>query len=610
MNFPDLHQFPHFAIDTETTGVVFPKHKAFGISISTPDGKDYYWDIRETPSVIQWLHGAVNSYRGIIIAHNASFDYKMLLNVGIKVPLKLLDDTCIRACMINEHLFSFALDDLAKRYLGEEKDNSLYPKMAEIFGGLATRNVQMARISQAPVEIVAPYAMKDTNLTLKLWEWQEKEIDRQQLHKICSFERSLMPMIIDTEVRGVRVDLEYAEKAMHELTPHIDSSQAKVNRLNGKEINTNSAKQVREYFSPKQKDGNWFIGDNMIESTPSGNPSIDSPTLRRLNDPMAREILNLRSLIKTRDTFMKGHVIGHSFGGRVYPCIRQNKSEQGGTSTGRLSYQSPALQQIPSRNKEIAKIVKQAFLPEEGHVWVDADMASFEVRVFAHLVNNAKIVQAYVDDPMMDLHQYVADLTGLPRSATYAGQPYAKALNLACIFNSGNGAIADSMGMPWAWESFETRTGELVTYKKAGEAAMRVIETYHQKVGGVRELANGCKAVAESRGYIFTGRGRHLRFPRGHKSYKASGILIQSTSADINKENWLTINETLGSRGRLILNTHDSYSMSMPEDSWQSMYADVKRAIEVPKLRVPLVLDLNGVGKTWWGALTGEINGK
>lgn len=610
MQFPDIKRFPHFAIDTETTGVNFPKDKAFGISISTPDANDYYWDIRETPSVIQWLHRETNQYRGTIIAHNASFDYKMLLGVGVDIPLGLLDDTCIRACMINEHLFSYALDDLAKKYLGEKKDDSLYPKMAELFGGRPTRNVQMAKISQAPVGIVAPYAMKDTNLTLKLWEWQEREINRQQLHKICSFERSLMPVIINTEVKGVRVDLEYAQRAMEELTPHIDSSQAKVNHLNGKEINTNSTKQVREYFKPVQKEGNWFIGSDMIGATPSGNPCIDSPTLRGLNNPMATEILNLRSLIKTRDTFMKGHVIGHSFGGRVYPCIRQNKSEQGGTSTGRLAYQSPALQQIPSRNKEIAKIVKQAFLPEEGHVWVDADMASFEVRVFAHLVNNTKIVKAYVDDPEMDLHQYVADLTGLPRSAEFAGQPYAKALNLACIFNSGNGAIADSMGMPWEWESFKTRSGETVTYKKAGEAALRVIEMYHQKIGGVRELASGCKAVAESRGYIFTRRGRHLRFPHGHKSYKASGILIQSTSADINKENWLTINEVLGDRGRLVLNTHDSYSMSMPEGEWQQMYEEVKKAIEAPKLRVPLVLDLNGVGKTWWGALAGEINGR
>jgi len=321
-----------------------------------------------------------------------------------------------------------------------------------------------------------------------------------------------------------------------------------------------------------------------------------------MKHPGAAMILEQRSLIKTRDTFLKGHVLDSAVGGRVYPTINQSKVEGGGTGTGRLSIQGPAMQQIPSRNKEVAALVKPCFLPDEGHVWLDADMASFEVRVFAHL---AGIGQAYVDDPHMDFHQWVADLTGLVRNAEYGGQPNAKQLNLSMIFNSGNGAIAETMGMDWHWDQFTDKTGKLIRYKKPGKEAMAVIDTYHKKLPGVKRLAEGCKNKAIKRGYIFTKYGRHLRFPRGWKTYKASGLLIQATAADINKENIRLITDVLQPMGgHLLLNTHDSYSMSIPEDVWwKDAFEEVRRAVERPVLDVPLILDLSGHGNNWANAL-------
>jgi DNA polymerase I-like protein with 3'-5' exonuclease and polymerase domains len=120
---------------------------------------------------------------------------------------------------------------------------------------------------------------------------------------------------------------------------------------------------------------------------------------------------------------------------------------------------------------------------------------------------------------------------------------------------------------------------------------------------GVKKLATGCKNKASERGYIMTEHGRHLRFPGKHKVYKASGILIQATSADINKEMWKLIDE-MGLK--LILNTHDSYGLSLPEgeDAKQiGMSLQNELAQRIPYLRVPLILELNGIGKNWWEAL-------
>lgn len=607
----DLSRYPYFGYDTETTGLVYPRDKAFGFSIATPDGRSEYYDIRQRPEAVDLLNRQMRSYRGIIICHNASFDYRMSHVAGIVLPVGNLDDTVIRATQIDEHEKSYALDDLGHKYLGEGKVTALYKDLAKIFGGLATKNVQMKHIARAPIEIVGPYCEQDAILALRLWEWQQEEIERQGIENICRFERHKMPTFIRAEMRGIRVDLDYAEEAADAISPIINQEQKKLNKIAGDDFNVNSSPQIKALFEPTKKAGiGWVAKDGTIlGTTKTGNPSIGAEYLRSMRHPAAAHILEIRSLIKTRDTFLRKHVLGHATGGRVYPTINQSKGEEGGTSTGRLSYQGPAMQQIPSRNKKVAAIVKPCFLPEEGQVWVDADMASFEVRVFAHLINNKEIIDAYKNNPNLDLHQFVADLTNLVRNATFSGEPNAKQLNLSMIFNSGDGATADKMGMPWEWESFLPRgrvdiPENYITYKKAGIEAKRIIKKYHHRIPGVKELANGCKAKAEKRGFIRTFTGRRLRFPHGHKSYKASGLLIQATAADVNKENWSIIEETLGDYGTIILNTHDSYSMSIDED-WKPHYERVRIELERDVLRVPLKVDLNGVGKNWWDALTG-----
>lgn len=602
-----IHNYPYFGYDTETTGLIYPVDRAFGFSLAFPDGRTEYIDIREQPKMVEWLNDETAHYNGAIICHNASFDFRMSSIAGINLPIHLMDDTVIRACNINEHLNSYELDYLGKKYLNKGKKTEIYEELAKIFGGPATKKTQMKNISKAPVHVVAPYAEEDALLALLLWEWQEEEIKRQGIEKIIKFERELMPTFIRAEMRGIRVDIDYAEQAADAITPIIKEKQQTLNKQAGSEVNVNSPPQVKALFNPKEDvNGNWFASDGTpLKKTPKGKASLGAEALREISDGKAKLILELRSLIKTRDTFLRGHVIGHCHNEYVYPTINQSKGEDGGTGTGRLSYQNPAMQQIPSRNKKVAAIVKPCFLPDEGQIWVDADKASFEVRVFYHLINNKNINEAYAIDPNKDAHQMVSDLTGLVRNAEYSGQPNAKQLNLSMIFNSGNGAIADKMGMPWEWESFVPRgktEEDRIWYKKAGTKAMRIINEYHRKVPGVKELAKNCKNLVEKNGFIFTKEGRRLRFPHGYKSYSASGKLIQATAADINKRNWQKIEEQLDEVGRLMLNTHDSYSMSMPED-WKPHYERVKHEIELPNLRVPLILELSGTGVNWWDAI-------
>lgn len=601
--YPDLSRYPYFAYDTETTGLHYPVDKAFACSIAVP-GDSWYFDFRRQPKAIDWLNDTFRHLSNSrIICHNASFDASMSAVAGIHLPLDALDCTIIRACLINEHEASifpwnrgrkpggYSLDYLCRKYIKKKK-----------------LEIDHANIADLPYEEVKEYAVEDAILALELWEWQQQEIERQNLQRITEFERSRMPELIGSQMQGIRVDLDYAEEAMDKMTPLITQKQAQMDQLAGWNFNVNSGPQVIKLFEPTKTNGAWYVGRTKIGTTKKGNPSFGKEYLVDLADvdPRARMIMEIRSALKTRDTFLAKHVLEHAVNGRVYPTINQTAGERGGTRTGRLSYVDPAMQQIPSRDKATAAIVKPCFLPDLDQLWLDFDLNSFEVRIFAALAGmyNDYLVKVYQDNPRLDFHQWVAELTGLIRNAEYGGQPNAKQLNLSMIFSQGAGATAHKMGLHTTDAEFEDEYGVKIKYQRAGDDAYRIIDQYHAKVRGVRELASKARTISERRGYLRTKYGRHIRFPKRYKSYKASGLLIQATSADINKENWGLISSALDGRGRIVLNTHDSYSMSVQREGLRQTMKDVKGAVEREFLGIPLLLDYNGVGPNWWSALT------
>lgn len=613
--YPNLRQYPYFAYDTETTGLRYPVDKAFACSIATPDGKSWYYDFRRQPKAIEWLNDSFRSLPefGLIICHNAPFDACMSAVAGIHVPLDKLDDTVTRATLINEHEATqfpwnkhrkpgnYSLDYLCRKYLKRGK-----------------LKIDIENIADLPYEEAAEYAAEDAILTLLLWEHQQEKIttpDRwgRTLEGVAALERRVTPKIIGSQMKGIRVDLDRTEQAMQEMTPHINELQVEMDNMAGWKFNVNSSPQVKKLFEPVERGkGIWYVGGIRIGTTAKGAPSFGKEYLESLSevDSRARQIIDIRSALKTRDTFLAKHILEHAVGDRVYPTINQTVRETGGTKWGRLSYVDPAMQQIPSRNKVVASIVKPCFLPDEGQVWLDYDLNSFEVRVFAALASlydrTQALLKAYSLDPYLDFHQWVADLTGLVRNAEYGGQPNAKQLNLSMIFCQGKGATAAKMGLNTYDDEFEDEWGEKIKFKKAGADADIIINRYHSQIRGVRELAQAARNIAEERGYVRTKFGRHLRFPKKYKSYKASGILIQATSADINKENWCLIDEVLEDRGRITLNTHDSYSLSVDPSKLDEVEKDVMGAINREFLGIPLILDRNGVGLNWWSALKDE----
>lgn len=609
-NLDRFHEMPIKAADTETTGLYWYKDTVFGIALAGYDPEaglmmSQYWDIRDNLRIKDKIN-KVFAKCDRIVNHNIKFDALMSLPSGIIFPNDKLECVSVRAALINEHELSFSLDALAEKYLGMNKDNAIYQKLADLFGGKPTREAQIANLWRAPPDLVGNYAVIDAELAALLWHWQEAEIEKQGLQKVWDLERRVLPVLLDIERRGVRVDLEATHKAFDDTKQLIDSNQAALNKVAGKPVNVNSPKQMRELFGVQvdEDTGKWYTSDGApLEQTDSGNPSIDADALRLLDargNVLASKVLGLRKAVRAQ-VFLKDHILGHEIDGRVYPNYNQTRGDNElGTGTGRFSINDPAMQQIPARDVEIATIVRACFIPENGHYWMCADWEQFEFRWFAHYTKDKRIQQMFDKDPSMDFHQLVSDLTGIPRKPRFAGDANAKQINLGMVFGMGDGRLAAEMGMPY--------TVDARGYLRAGPETIEVVNKYHGEIPGVKLLQNDASSIAKSRGYVQTMMGRHLRFPGGKYTHKAAGLVFQGTSADCMKVKMIEMHEVSKEMGfDMLLSVHDELDFSVPKEIAQEAKSRTKQVLEAfgpgdtINCRIPIRSSID-LAPNWWEA--------
>ena len=608
MDFPNLAEAPVIAFDTETTGLHWWSSDVFGLSVAA-EGGSWYWDLRSTPEAVRWLRDTLPAV-SLVVGHNMKFDIHHAACLGVDWQAVRWQCTMTRAALIDEHLLSYDLDSLGKKYIGVGKTANIYKDLAELFGGAATKGVQIKNLPRAPFEMAAKYAKQDATTCLRLWQWQEGEIRRQGLERVHTLETELLPILVGMEREGVRVDIDRAERAVDELEVIISREQVVLNQIAGFVVNPNPSGSIHRLFEPRPREDGCFtlIDGTIAKPTGAGKASIGADCLRQMKHPAAAKILKLRKLKKARDTFLTGHVLGHLDGDRVHYNVNQTRGDnEAGTGTGRISINDPAMQQIPARDVETASIVRSCFIPRQGQRWLCADWAQFEFRWFAHYVNDSGINRMFAEDPDSDFHKIVSTMTGLPRSPRFAGDPNAKQINLGMVFGMGEGKLAQEMGLPYGTERSRGRE-----YLKAGDEAKAVFEKYHGAIPGVRKLLESASSVARSRGYVTTALGRHIRFPKGQFVHKAGGLIFQGTSADCMKQKMIEMDRFLrewnrvhGRDDRMVLTVHDELDFSVDDElvrpEIEREFTRFDGEITPIKCRIPITCEI-GVADNWFDA--------
>lgn len=639
-NFPIIEN-KYIALDLETYSLNPRRYNnIFGVSLSVWEDlkniKSYYWDIRQYPKVMHWLNDNLHKAHKII-NHNLKFDIINLLSSQINVPVdNRLVCIMLRAPLIDEHLGHYDLGFLGQKYCEESKsDELLYGRMADCFGGNPTRADQAGSFHlcyASPLkEEFEDYAKQDTELALKLWIEQEKIFKKMEkedhndnamytIREALDLEENLFPHIIMNEYHGIRVDLNNAEKTYDELLNHEMQLLKKVH-AEKKGLNCNSSKQLAEFFEVKEikinNEKQWKTScGSIIGCTDKGAPSFSAENLEKIKNPIARDIEEIKLSNKTRKTFIRNYIMKLHEHGRVYPHINQLKGEWKGygdiqgTGPGRMSYSDPAMQNIPSRNPRLAKAVKSLFLPDEGASWANGDLEQHEVRVGGHFYMTAQQKAYYASDPYWDIHQWVADITGLPRKATRSGEANAKQVSIAMTFGMGPRAFAEFLGMSTEEKSFVNWKGQTIRYTGAGPEAQEILDNYYEHMPHVRRTYKKAKETAEQRGFIRDLYGRRLRFPNINQCYKAASLIYQASSASFNKRYLLEIYRLLkGTQSQFMHNCHDDYNISIMKEDELILFEikDRVRNIAKEKLTIPIIVDFNEPANNWYEATISEV---
>lgn len=609
MEFPRIDPGIVLGLDYETSGLDYwnPDFHALDVAVSTPDAT-FAFNFRDHPGLSDWLRDILPGR--LVVAHSAQFEYQVTRRLGIDPRSIQWHCTMVTQCLIDEHALQYNLAAVAAAN-GVDSNKLANLRAIMDYLGVDTPAAALARLSSVPVELRARYVGGDAADALQIYLKQCPQIEAQELGQVYHLEHRLLPVLADMSWGGVKVDLERAHAAIPKLTEKIDALQKSLDEVTGTKFNSNSSPQIRAIFQPKPINKfQYALVDGTIVGSTKGNkgPSIDQNALRDMQHPAAALIVALRKTIKLRDTFIRGHIIASADGnGFVHTSFNQTKNDaDAGTGTGRLSSTGPALQQITKRDKANAELLRSMFIPDTpDEDWCCEDYSQVDFRCGAHLINEPAVIEAYRQNPDLDYHQVVSDMTGIPRNAPYAGAPYAKQMNLGMQFGAGPGKVCFMMKMPY---EIVERKGKAVYMP--GPEGKAVFELYHQKLPGTKRFAEHAKNIAKETYFVKTQIGRRLRFPRGFGAHKAAGLLYQAYAADLHKIGLVRTDSLIREKklpARLSLSVHDEMGLSVEHgnkkvmEDIRAVYCDFNSDTSEVKMRVPITASAK-LGANWWEA--------
>ena len=598
---PDLSSASRIAVDLETKdpnlkvsgpGWATGDGHVTGIAIAT-DGWSGYLPIRhegggnlDAGFVFRWLNKSLSTNCDKIF-HNALYDVGWLRREGITLNGKI-QDTVIAAPLIDENRRQYSLNSLGLDYCKEVKDETLLTEAAKSYG--VDPKAEMYKL---PAKFVGEYAEQDAVLTLKLWDKLKKLLETQKLEPIYELESSLIPLLVEMRWRGVRVDVSKAEETVAKLKQQEKDCIKQIKYKYGVDVDVWASASVAKAFDK--------AGLTYPRTQKTNAPSFTGKWLEGLDHGLPKLVVEARKLQKIRSAFIENMILEHSHNGRIHGQMHPLRGDSGGTVSGRFSYSTPNLQQVPARDPILGPLVRGLFLPEEDHVWGAYDYSQQEPRLTVHYASKMNLpgsdeaVSAYRHDDA-DFHQIVADMAGIARKD-------AKVINLSLSYGMGKNKLIQALGI-----------NEL--------EAEALFNNYHSKVPFIKELTLSCSRRAENVGEITTLLGRKCRFDmyeaRNEKTqplpmdkaieeygqnirraftYRAFNRLIQGSAADMTKQAMLD----LWKEGIVPhIQVHDELDISVKNKE------ESRKIVEIMEtcvdLNVPSKVDAE-IGDTWGTAM-------
>ena len=488
------------------------------------------------------------------------------------------DDTMLISYSLAGGLHGHGMDYLSETYFGHKPIS---------FKEIAGTGKKQKTFDQISLEEATPYAAEDADVTLRLWKFLKPKLAAQQVATVYeTLERPLPAVIAKMENQGIKVDRADLARLSSDFAQKMAGLEAEAHELAGTQFNLGSPKQLGEILfdqmelkgGKKTKTGAWQTGAGVLED------------LAASGEKLPQTVLDWRHYAKLKSTYtdaLVGQINPNT--GRVHTSF-----SLASTTTGRLSSSDPNLQNIPIRTEEGRKI-RDAFVPEQGHVLVAADYSQIELRLLAHVADLKTMKQAFADG--VDIHALTASemFDVSLDDMDPATRRRAKAINFGIIYGISAFGLANNLGI--------SRT-----------EASAYIKSYFEKFPGIKAYMDAAKAEAREYGYVKTlfGRKCHIKgiadrnqAVRGFGERQAINAPIQGAAADIMRRAMIRMPDAIaGIEGaRMLLQVHDELVFEVPEAKSEALIEIAKTTMKnaaMPAVNISVPLEVEAhAAKNW-----------
>jgi DNA polymerase I len=592
-----LRKAPLVAFDTETSSLEPHDAELIGLSLASDAATVWYLPFghrapaatllagMEAPVLVRNLppltDDALSPIRELLedpgvpkAGHNLKYDVQVLRRAGIEVR-GLAYDSMLASFVLDPSRRSHGIDALALEFLGQTMT---------LYTDLCGKGKAQIPFAEVPVDKAAAYCGADSTTVLALREHFAPELERTALKPLLeTIEMPLLPVLVDMEWTGIAIDNDRFAALSDALGHDLTVLQEQIQHAAGdKPLNINSPRQL----------GAVLFGDlglPVIKKTKTG-PSTDADVLEQLaamGYELPALILSYRELQKLKSTYVD--VLPQEVNaatGRIHTSFNQV-----GAQTGRLSSNSPNLQNIPVRTPR-GEAIRRGFVPAPGWRFVVADYSQIELRLMAHLSGDPEFIAAFRAGE--DVHRQTAAIIFGVAAADVSSdmRARAKTINFGTIYGQGPFALSRQLGI-------------------TQDEAKAFITDYFSRFAGVRAYLDRQVELAREQGYVETlfGRRRYIAEindrnfnTRSFAERTAQNTPLQGSAADLIKIAMVRLARALrdeGMQARLLLQVHDELVVEAPADEAEQAARLVKREMEqAAELSVPLVVSI-GIGDNW-----------
>ena len=582
-----LNQAELIAVDTETTSLSCHDAELVGLSFSVQEGEGWYVPIGHrsgdllapTPKQLD-KNISLNAITPILedaskakCGHNLKYDTQVLRRAGI--ALRGITADSMLLAYIDEPGQSAKMDNVAKKYL--DHDCIAYEEVA----GKGAKKITFDLV---PIDIAAPYASEDAEITLRLTNTLKEKLATHTLRH-DDIELPLAAVLADMEWTGAHIDAPQLAKLSEKFGARIKELESQIHTAAGEEFNINSPKQLGVLLfetlaiegGKKTKSGQWATGQEVLE---------------KLSDEheVPRLILEVRGLSKLKSTYSDAlPKLIYAQTGRVHTSYNQAV-----TTTGRLSSSDPNLQNIPIRTAE-GREIRKAFIAEKGNTLIAADYSQIELRLMAHFSQDANLMQAFAEG--RDIHAATAAAVNQVALEEVTGEMRrrAKVINFGILYGMSAFGLAKQLDV-------------------SRSEAKLFIEAYFEQFPTVQTFMDDTLIKAREQGFVETLMGHRMYVPdinssngmrKSYAERTAVNAPLQGSAADIIKVSMISLHKRLKKESpdaHMILQVHDELIVECPTSQTGTVTRIMREEMEhAAKLRVPLIVDI-GTGSSWFEA--------